>query len=214
MKKIRLYSPLKVTAYYYLRDEWGYKETDTYPTKVDNGLDYFEDIKNFIKNQNEKIKVIENERYTEVKNTYEAKGLMAYFDKKESEVHSKVFEKVNSAFVDISIIKENSNKRLFGVCDIEITEDLSQKELEILKYYLVCQYSDGYGEVLEQREIKIDLGEDFDEIYVNLWQNKNFFIKTEKEFLNQNVIDLYPKENSEIDFNKEQEKDNSFGMDM
>mgnify|MGYP000854494526 CR=1 FL=1 len=55
---------------------------------------------------------------------------------------------------------------------------ISPSELAEIAEWLSGQFSDGWGEGLEQREIKVDDGE----LYVSFWDSSNrFFIKPEDE---------------------------------
>jgi len=99
----------------------------------------------------------------------EPRGLMTYYHDKDS-----VDEKVRSLWVDVEVHKD----RLWGVASIEMTAPLTAEELGLLKDYLTGQYSDGFGEGFEQREIKVGDGE----LYVSLWDSGDkFFIDTQRE---------------------------------
>jgi hypothetical protein len=102
----------------------------------------------------------------------EPRGLMAYFRAERNEA---VEEKVRSLFVDVEI----HEGKLWGVATLRMTAELAPEEMEALKDYLTGQYSDGFGEGFEQREIRVDE----DELYVSLWESgRKFFIDTSLEF--------------------------------
>lgn len=115
------------------------------------------EINNFIK------------EYSEPKE--EHRGLMVYFDDNPA-----VSEKVFSA---IPSVRELGGE-LMGVIECQVTETLTDTELEELREYLTGQASDGWGEGLEQHEIKT---EEFGEIYVSFWNSENdWSLQTEEEF--------------------------------
>jgi hypothetical protein len=100
----------------------------------------------------------------------DSRGLMAYYYEDDT-----VNEKVRSLYVDV----ETHGGKLWGVATLELTDELSDAELSDLKDYLTGQYSDGFGEGFEQREIAVDGGE----LYVSLWDgSERFFIDTEQDF--------------------------------
>ena len=68
--------------------------------------------------------------------------------------------------------------QLWCVTECKVKRPLTPDELDILKDYITGQGSDGWGEVFEQREIKVEDGE----MYVHMWQSgKNWSILTEQE---------------------------------
>ena len=75
--------------------------------------------------------------------------LMQYFDGSES-----IQGKIQSAVVTI----ENKDGILYGCTKLELNEFLSQEELQEFTEYITGQYSDGWGEGFEQRDIKVDGG--------------------------------------------------------
>lgn len=98
------------------------------------------------------------------------RGLMAYYREGDA-----VGEKVRSLTVGV----EEYGGQLWGVSTIEVAEDLTPDELNTLRQYISGQYSDGFGESLEQREITIDRGE----LYVSLWSSEpGFCVMTAEEF--------------------------------
>lgn len=103
----------------------------------------------------------------------------------------------NDKVKSITMSVEFYGNKLYGVATCEVTDDF--EDIEWLKNYLTGQYSDGWGEGFEQREISEWIGEEeseeYDEdegyytdyydvrysAYVNFWQYKNFRIMTEDE---------------------------------
>lgn len=89
--------------------------------------------------------------------------------------------------------------KLYGLAICEVDDDWTDEDTEQLKEYLTGQYSDGWGEGFEQREVysftETETAEEFDEdgesyldeydvrndVYISFWQNKNFRIMTEAE---------------------------------
>ena len=68
---------------------------------------------------------------------------------------------------------EEWNGELWGVTEVQTHGSLSAPELVELTEWLSSQFSDGWGEGLEQREIKIDDGE----LYLSFWDSSDrFFI--------------------------------------
>lgn len=73
---------------------------------------------------------------------------------------------------------EEWNGELWGVTEVQAHGELSPSELAELTDWLSGQFSDGWGEGLEQREIEVYDGE----LYVSFWDSSNrFFIKPEDE---------------------------------
>jgi hypothetical protein len=108
----------------------------------------------------------------------DARGLMAYYHGPED-----VEAKVHSLFIDV----EKHGGRLWGVATIKTDGPLEDGQLEALKDYISGQYSDGFGEGFEQREIRVDAGD----LYVSLWTSGDeFFIDTAKQFIERTGIDV------------------------
>lgn len=73
---------------------------------------------------------------------------------------------------------EEWNGELWGVTEVQTHGALSSSELAELTEWLSGQFSDGWGEGFEQREIKVDDGE----LHVSFWDSSDrFFIKPEDE---------------------------------
>ena len=90
--------------------------------------------------------------------------------------------------------------RLYGLATCEVDDDWTDDDTAQLKEYLSGQYSDGWGEGFEQREVysytETETSEEYDEeadeyyesewdvrydVYISFWQDKNFRLMTENE---------------------------------
>ena len=90
--------------------------------------------------------------------------LMQYYREDDS-VRNKVVTAVPS-------IEVHGNK-LCGCLTVELKEPLLDDEQTVLCSYISGQYSDGWGEGFEQREIEVEDGK----LYVHFWQDHNFELK-------------------------------------
>jgi len=108
------------------------------------------------------------------------RGLMTYYHEDDS-----VNDKVRSLTVDVDLFAG----KLWAVSNLEVTEPLTVDELDKLRDYITGQFSDGFGEGFEQREIKIDDGE----LNVHLWSSGDeFFIETQAQFAQRITQELPP----------------------
>ncbi len=146
MKTIKLISPLKVflcdpdSASY---DEGFY---DGYPTiSAEEAAPYELQILGQIKKEEYPQEIL--------------RGLMNYYHE-DDEVNRKVLTARPTV--------ETINDQLAGVCYCTISDDLSNEEQAILIEYITGQYSDGWGEGFEQREIPIGDGRF---ILVSFWSS-------------------------------------------
>ena len=74
---------------------------------------------------------------------------------------------------------QNVDGVLYGSIRVELNEPLTPEENEEIREYLIGQCSDGYGEGLEQREIRIPEGD----MYVSFWHaGDDYFMYNEVEF--------------------------------
>ena len=85
------------------------------------------------------------------------------------------------AFIQPVVTIENKDGILYGCTKLELNELLSQEELQEFTEYITGQYSDGWGEGFEQRDIKVDGGT----LNVHFWhpdmeQPKMYEKKTEQ----------------------------------
>ena len=151
LQSLRFFSPL--FPHLYRKNEWG--DLDDYRDDLSAGevLEYEDEILAHI--QKEKLPD-EGER-----------GLAVYLD---DDLSQKVYS--------INPSVEEWNGELWGVTEVQTHGSLSAPELVELTEWLSSQFSDGWGEGLEQREIKIDDGE----LYLSFWDSSDrFFIKPEDE---------------------------------
>lgn len=98
------------------------------------------------------------------------------------------------------ITTEWMDNKLYGVCIATVDDNWTDDDTAQLKEYLSGQYSDGWGEGFEQREIdsftETETSEEYDEeaeeyyesewetrydVYVSFWRCKNYWIMTEAE---------------------------------
>lgn len=102
------------------------------------------------------------------------RGLMEYYWGEPASLN----EKVISAFVDV----EKHQHALYGVLKCTLKEPLNQEEIDRLKEYATGQYSDGWGESLEQHGQKTDWGD----LYIHFWNSSDdFFIITAHDFMEE-----------------------------
>ena len=90
--------------------------------------------------------------------------LMQYYHEDDS-VRSKVVSAVPSV--------EIRGNKLCGCLTVELKETLLDDEQTVLCNYITGQYSDGWGEGFEQREIDVGDGK----LYVHFWQDHDFELK-------------------------------------
>lgn len=100
----------------------------------------------------------------------------------------------------ITISADWVNGKLYGLATCEVSDDWTDDDTALLKGYLESQYSDGFGEGFEQREVysftETETCEEYDEeadeyyesewdvrydVYISFWQFDNFRIMTEAE---------------------------------
>mgnify|MGYP004456111277 FL=1 len=90
--------------------------------------------------------------------------LMQYYHEDDS-VRSKVVSAVPSAKI--------CGNKLCGCLTVELREPLNEGEQAALCDYISGQYSDGWGEGFEQRDIRVEDGK----LYVHFWQDHDFELK-------------------------------------
>lgn len=151
LQTLRLFSPL--FPHIYRKNEWGNLDDYRDDLPAAEVLEYEDEILDLI--QKEKLPS-EGER-----------GLAVYLD-----------DELSRKVCSINPSVEEWNGELWGVTEVQTHGTLSPSELAELTEWLSGQFSDGWGEGLEQREIKVDDGE----LYVSFWDSSDrFFIKPEDE---------------------------------
>lgn len=96
-------------------------------------------------------------------------NIIAYFPEADAR-GTQVLDKVIRAEIGVDV----HEGALCGCTTVTLREPLTSEELGILQDYLSGQYSDGWGEGFEQREIRVDGGE----LYVHFWQPIGFAFET------------------------------------
>ena len=148
--KMKFYSPL--TAEFFPDEpDWedkSYNEYESYPMDGHDLLQYADAVDEAVK-----------------KDIADFNGdLMQYYHEDDS-VRSKVVSAVPSAKI--------CGNKLCGCLTVELREPLNEGEQAALCDYISGQYSDGWGEGFEQRDIRVEDGK----LYVHFWQDHDFELK-------------------------------------
>ena len=146
------YCPL--TAMVYPRNDYG--DLEDYPDEYDgNYLAVYEDkIRDLIKKEESR----------------DSENLAEYFDGSNS---------VAAKLKEIHFSTQNVDGILYGCIRVELNEELTSEEDAEIKDFLTGQCSDGLGESLEQREIRVEDGD----MYVSFWQSsEDYFMLNSDEF--------------------------------
>lgn len=155
LQTLRLFSPLfpHISPF----NEWGDLENDMVEMDADELLQYTEEIQALI----QKVQLPSEDKH----------GLAIY-------IHNEsLSRKVSSIYPGV----EEHGGELWGVTEVKTHGALTSAEYAELTDFLTGQYADGWGEGLEQREIKTTEGE----LYVSFWSSSDrFFIKPEDEMPN------------------------------
>ena len=148
--KMKFYSPL--TAEFFPDEpDWedeSYNEYEGYPMDGHDLLQYADAVDEAVK-----------------KDIVDFDGeLMQYYHDDDS-VRSKVVSAVPSV--------EIHGNKLCGCLNVELRESLNEGEQAVLCDYISGQYSDGWGEGFEQRDIRVEDGT----LAVHFWQDHDFELK-------------------------------------
>ena len=153
---LKLYMPLTISLYE--KNEWGDWENDCEIMDDRSAHAYLRAYEDKI------IEALIEARTPEEKQ----RGIMHWYNANDS-----VNEKVRS----VVFTAERRDNRRWGVAECQVVGTLTPEEMETLTGYIGGQASDGWGEVFEQREIRVDDGK----LYVHLWNSDNWSIMTEKD---------------------------------
>ena len=152
----RFYCPLKIE----IDDGSGYTEE----VCSENYIGYDDEINDFIRDD-----LNSDENAVE-------RGLAAY-------LHN---ENLDKKVYSITPMVETRNGNLYGVAVVKTYGELDKSETADLVGYITGQFSDGFGEGLEQRPIT--LGED--EVYISLWNSEDYYLKPESELFHEQEIKM------------------------
>ena len=148
--KMKFYSPL-TAEFFPDESDWedeSYNEYEGYPMDGHDLLQYADAVDEAVK-----------------KDIADFNGdLMQYYHEDDS-----VRQKVVSAVPSVEI---HGNK-LCGCLNVELRESLNEGEQAVLCDYISGQYSDGWGEGFEQRDIRVEDGT----LAVHFWQDHDFELK-------------------------------------
>ena len=161
----KLYMPL--TAELYERSEYGDLELES--TELDGRA-----LRSY---QNQIMAELVKSRMPEETE----RGLMHWYGKADS-----INTKVHSAVFTV----EERDRQLWGIAECRVAGELSVAELGTLKKYITGQAADGWGEHFEQCEILVDGGS---ELYVHLWNSKDWSIQTEQECFTPKLAEGLPE---------------------
>ena len=139
---------------YYEKNDWGDYEDEELTLSDDDAVGYADTITGAL------------ERESKFLNT--PRGFMEYYNRSDG-----VDAKVRSLFFKA----EARNSKLWGVAECMVSGELNGEELAKLKDYIAGQASDGFGESVEQHEIRVGSME----LYAHLWQAAGWSIQTEQE---------------------------------
>ena len=139
----KLYSPLTAELVYHDPEDWCSDEVLAFDGRA----------------------IVENEAEILAQIKQEGDHLEQYLD---TECDSYLAAHVKSIVVSV----EKRNGSLCGCATVVVDEDLTKRGWKDLKDYLSGQYSDGWGEGFEQRDIQVEGGI----LNVHFWQPENFAI--------------------------------------
>lgn len=150
---LKLYMPL--TAKLYERNEYG--DMEDIPAELDG-----RELRSY---EGAILKALISNRMPEESES----GLMYWYNEGDS-----VGEKVRS----VVFTAEERDGKLWGVAECRVVGTLTPEEMTTLTDYIEGQASDGWGEGFEQQDILVDGGS---KLYVHLWNDTDWEIKTEAE---------------------------------
>lgn len=103
------------------------------------------------------------------------RGLAAYF-------HD---ENLDKKVYSIMPMVETRNGNLYGAAVVNSYGELDEAEIADLIGYISGQFSDGFGEGLDQRPITLD----GNEVYISLWNSEDYYLKPESELFHDQKLE-------------------------
>lgn len=94
-------------------------------------------------------------------------------------------ENLDKKVYSIMPMVETRNGNLYGVAAVQSYGELDKAETVDLVGYISGQFSDGFGESLEQHPVT--LGEDA--VYISLWNSEDYYLKPESELFHDQKLD-------------------------
>lgn len=89
-------------------------------------------------------------------------------------------ERLMEKVVGIHPSVEEWENQLWGITEVRLLDSLTEEEHRLLVEEITGQFSDGWGEAFEQRQINTPEGE----LHISFWSSESwFFIKPEEEML-------------------------------
>ena len=102
------------------------------------------------------------------------RGLAAYF-------HD---ENLDKKVYSIMPMVETRNGNWSGMAVVQSYGELDKAEAADLVGYITGQFSDGYGESLEQHPMTLDE----DEVYISFWNSEDYYLKPESELFHEQKL--------------------------
>lgn len=156
-QELRLYMPLELG--YYEKNDWGDYESEELTLPDSDAVGYVDTVNGALERES---KFLDTPR-----------GFMKYYSSRSDGVDAKV--------QSLHFKAEARNGKLWGVAECMVSGELTGAELDNLKRFAAGQASDGFGESVEQHEIRVGSME----LYAHLWQAVDWDIQTEQERFEQ-----------------------------
>ena len=95
-------------------------------------------------------------------------------------------ENLDKKVYSIMPMVETRNGNLYGMAVVQSYGELDKAEAADLVGYITGQFSDGYGESLEQHPMTLDE----DEVYISFWNSDDYYLKPETELFHEQEIKM------------------------
>ena len=155
-QKLKLYMPLELG--YYEKNDWGDYGDEELALSDNDAVGYADTITGALERES---KFLDTPR-----------GFMEYYNRSDG---------VDAKVQSLHFKAEARDCKLWGVAECMVSGELTGEELTKLKEYITGQASDGFGESVEQHEIRVGNME----LYAHLWQPVDWRIQTEQERFEQ-----------------------------